>query len=213
MRCRKPIDLEFGLAVCILAIALALSCTGFPKAPHEEAGGIAEAIGVESGMRIADVGAGDGRWAEDLALRVGETGHVYATEIHGSHVREIERRMRKAGLENVTAILGDADAANLPEACCDAILLRMVYHHFTDPESMRRSLGLALRPGGVVVIIETEPHKDWPAVSGVPDRGGHGIAVHALIEEMASDGFDLVERHDRWAERDDRYCVVFRRRS
>jgi SAM-dependent methyltransferase len=210
MSSREALGVGVRLAICTLAVAVVIAC-GYPKATPSEAGGIADAIGAETGMRIADVGAGDGRWAEDLAVRVGRTGHVYATEIRDADVREIQRRMRKAGLENVTAILGDTDAANLPERCCDAILLRLVYHHFTDPEGMRESLRNALRPGGVIAIIEFEPRGSLPEVSGVPDRGGHGIAAETLIDEMSSDGFEIVERYETWGERGDRYCVVFRR--
>jgi hypothetical protein len=46
---------------------------------------------------------------------------------------------------------------------------------------------------------------------GVPDRGGHGISAEDLVEEMTSDGFEVVERYDDWNGNDNRYCVVFRR--
>ena len=39
------------------------------------------ALGLRAGLRVADVGAGDGEWAERLAREVGETGHVFATEV------------------------------------------------------------------------------------------------------------------------------------
>ena len=32
-----------------------------------------------------------------------------------------------------------------------------------------------------------------------------------LVEEMTSDGFEVVARHDDWNGSGDRYCVVFRR--
>ena len=38
-------------------------------------------VGIQPGDRVADVGAGDGDWAERLADKVGPAGHVYATEI------------------------------------------------------------------------------------------------------------------------------------
>jgi hypothetical protein len=87
----------------------------------------------------------------------------------------------------------------------------LVYHHLTDPAPMRASLIRSLRPDGVLVVVEIEPQKLWPVLPGVPDRGGHGILPSDLIEELASDGFEVVEQHDDWPGEADRYCVVFRR--
>jgi ubiquinone/menaquinone biosynthesis C-methylase UbiE len=192
------------------AAALLVAC-GVALALSSETTRLIEALGLERGMRIADVGAGDGEWSERLAREVGPGGHVYATEIEADDVEDIRSRMRRSGLENVTALLGTTADAGLPDACCDAILLRMVYHHFTDPAPMRASLRRALRPGARLVVIDLQPHNGWREPSGVPDRGGHGIRDEELIAEMTSDGFEVVARHDDWSGSGDRYCVVFRR--
>jgi ubiquinone/menaquinone biosynthesis C-methylase UbiE len=160
---------------------------------------------------VADVGAGDGEWAELLAREVGSAGHVFATEVDETEIGKIEERVKKAGLANVTAILGTAQKTGLPDECRDAVLLRMVYHHFTEPARMRASLRAALRPGAPLVVIDTEPQSGWPTLSGVKDRQGHGIAEEQLVQEMTADGFEVVSRHPDWAGSGDRYCVVFRR--
>ncbi len=126
-------------------------------------------------------------------------------------MQEIEERARGAGLDNVTAILGTETDTMLPDGCCEAILLRMVYHHFTDPAPMRASLRRALRPGARLAVIDLRPRGDWRDLPGVPDRGGHGIRMDELVEEMTSDGFEVVAHHDEWNGSGDRYCVVFRR--
>jgi cyclopropane fatty-acyl-phospholipid synthase-like methyltransferase len=194
-------------------VLLPLVCTACTaaRAPVVEADRIATVLALQPGTWVADVGAGNGEWTRELAQRVGEDGRVYSTEVDEDDVAEIRKTIKSAGLTNVTALLGQADDSGLPEACCDAILLRLVYHHFTDPSEMRRSLYRALRPGGLIAVIEIEPQSHWPDLSGVPDRGGHGIPARDLIEEMASQGFEVVERHDPWEGQSDRYCVVFRR--
>lgn len=195
------------------AVMLPLVCTACTAArvPVVEADRIAEILALQPGTWVADVGAGNGEWTRDLAQRVGEEGRVYSTEVNEEEVEEIREIADSAGLTNVTALLGQADDSGLPEACCDAILLRLVYHHFTDPPEMRRSLYRALRPGGLIAVIEIEPQSHWPDLAGVPERGGHGIPAQALIEEMASEGFEMVERHAPWEGQSDRYCVLFRR--
>jgi len=176
-----------------------------------EAARTIEALGLRPGLRVADVGAGNGEWAERIGREVGETGHVYATEVDRDDLQKVETRLKDAGLKNVTIILGTQEDTGLPPGCCDAILLRMVYHHFTDPARMRASLRSALRRGAPLVVIDTEPQKNWRHLEGVPYRGGHGIKKEALVREMTADGFAVVARHEDWTGDGDRYCVVFRR--
>ena len=91
-----------------------------------------------------------------------------------------------------------------------ALLLRLVYHHFQDPARMRSSLRQALRPGGLIVIIDLEPRDDWGQLSGVPDRGGHGVPASEVVEDMTAAGFEVMARFDEWAGEPD-YCLVFKR--
>jgi len=170
-----------------------------------------EALGLRPGMRVADVGAGNGEWAERFSREVGETGRVYATEVDRDKLQQIEARVKDAHLGNVTSLLGTQEDTGLPAGCCDAILLRMVYHHFADPPRMRASLRSALRRGAPLVVIDTEPQPNWRHLDGVPDRGGHGIREDDLLREMTGDGFEVAARHDHWPGDGERYCVVFRR--
>jgi Methyltransferase domain len=65
---------------------------------------------------------------------------VYATEVKDDLLDEIRDRAERAGLGNVQTVRGDQDGTGPPPGCCDAILLRMVYHHFENPERMEASL-------------------------------------------------------------------------
>ena len=197
----------------VLALSLALLVAGSPPVHglSSEMERLVEALALQDGMRVADVGAGDGEWTERLAGEVGSTGHVWATEIDVDDVEKIERRASRAGLANVTAVLGTDTDTGLPDGCCEAVLLRMVYHHFTQPASMRASLRRALRPGALLAVIDLQPRGSWGSLDGVPDRGGHGIRDEELVAEMTSDGFEVVARYDDWNGSGNRYCVVFRR--
>jgi ubiquinone/menaquinone biosynthesis C-methylase UbiE len=158
---------------------------------------------------VADVGAGDGDWSFRLAERVGETGHVYATEVDEDELDKIRDRIREGKADNVTTIPGDQERTGLEAGCCDAILLRLVYHHFTQPAVMRADLRQALRPGGRLAVIDIVPQKHWRELPDVPDRGGHGIPVEDVIREMTDAGFEVVAQYDDWNGDDDRFCVVF----
>ncbi|MGB6362800.1 MAG: class I SAM-dependent methyltransferase [Thermoanaerobaculia bacterium] len=199
-----------SLRACTLATILMIAACGSGRVSAGETDRIAEVLALESGKVVADVGAGDGDWTFRLAERVGAAGHVYATEVDEDELDKIRRRIRKGDHDNVTAVKGDQDRTSLEADCCDAILLRLVYHHFTQPAVMRADLRRALRSGGLLAIIDIVPQKHWRELPEVPDRGGHGIPVVDVIQEMTDDGFEVVAQYDDWNGDDDRFCVVFR---
>ena len=175
----------------------------------DEAERLAEVLELEPGMRVADVGAGRGRWSLEIARRIGPTGRLWSTEIDPDDVEDLADRFERRELPQAKAVLGSITDTGLPDGCCDVVFLRLVYHHFTDPAAMRASLRRALRPGGRLVIMDIEIQEDWGVLEGVPDRGGHGIAQQQLIDELSKDGFEVVAEHPDWPGDDDHYLVVF----
>src|SRR5439155_11553101 len=98
------------------ALVVALLAAGGPAAQSvdSEAARTFEALGLRAGLRVADVGAGNGEWAERIGREVGETGHIYATEVEGDKLQSVQTRLKEAGLKNVTTILGTQEDTGLP---------------------------------------------------------------------------------------------------
>lgn len=210
MTLRFPLGCPLRVPLTVLLTALVTACSS-GAVQASEAERIAEVLALRPGMEVADVGAGDGEWSVEIARRVGAEGRVWATEVKAEELEEIRERVVREGLDNVEVVAGDQTRTGLPEGCCDAILLRMVYHHFTDPARMRAELRRALRSGGRLAVIDIEPQEHWRKLAGVPDRGGHGIPPEALILELTTDGFEVIRRVDHWNGDEDRYCLVFRK--
>ena len=182
----------------VFALGLLVAAGGAGQVRAGEADRIAELLGLRPGMQVADVGAGDGEWSEAMARHVEEAGHVYINEVNDGELIKLRKLLNRSDLNNMSIVEGEPDDTMLPEACCDAILLRLVYHHMSRPDEMRASLQRSLRPGGVLLVIEQ-------------DKRGHGVPAEKLIDEMTADGLQVILRHPLWNENADYYAVVFSR--
>ena len=100
-----------------------------------------------------------------------------------SALRDSVQRER---LNNVTVLEGGASATNLPPLCCDAILVRDAYHHFTNPDDMVKSLAASLKPGGRLTVIDFPPRPNSEVPAGVrANRGGHGVPPQVVQQEVS----------------------------
>ena len=115
---------------------------------------IVEALGLEPGMDVADVGAGTGLFAIPIAEAVGPEGVVFAVDIAPNFLRHIAGRAERANLVNVCTVLGTQTSTQLPPDSVDLVYVCDTYHHFEDPESSLGSIRRALRPGGRLVLVE-----------------------------------------------------------
>jgi ubiquinone/menaquinone biosynthesis C-methylase UbiE len=193
----------------LLAVFVSL-CSAISEGEIQRLAGV---MNWKAGQVIADIGAGEGEIGFAAAGVVGENGKVYLTELDEEKFAALKKEVSRRKLKNVVIVAAAEKETKLPDNCCDAIVLRRVYHHFTAPAEMDASLLRSLRHGGLLAVIEFPPRKALTAsdpVKGVPaNRGGHGIPKKILVDELTAAGFRLEKTFDDWPEDD--YCVLFRR--
>jgi ubiquinone/menaquinone biosynthesis C-methylase UbiE len=194
--------------VALLGLVFALA----PVSP-EEIARLGKLMEWKAGQTIADVGAGAGEIGFAAANVVGERGRVYLTELDQKKRKDLEEEVRARGLKNVVVLQAAEKQTNLPEGCCDGIVLRRVYHHLTAPKEMDASLWRSLKPGGELAVIDFPPRKglsESDPVEGVPaNRGGHGIPDKILVDELKAAGFRVEKLVKDWPE--ESYCVIARK--
>jgi 2-polyprenyl-3-methyl-5-hydroxy-6-metoxy-1,4-benzoquinol methylase len=108
-----------------------------------------EALGLSEGWRCLEVGCGAGGLALWLADRVGEAGHVLATDLD-------TRFLEGHGRANLEVRTHDIVTDPLDEAPFDVIHTRAVVEHVADREQVIKHLAGALRPGGWLLIEEVD---------------------------------------------------------
>lgn len=96
-----------------------------------------------AGMRILDVGCGEGNLGRDLLLRG-------AREVVGIEINESAARRASAVLDHVhIASVNDVD---LRDQQFDAVVFADVLEHLADPETTLKQVLRSLMPGGKVLI-------------------------------------------------------------
>lgn len=189
----RPVRL---LAVSIASLASLLAVHG-AAGSQDESGDLSrviEALALAPGSRVAEVGAGDGDLTLGLARHVGADGRVFTTELGDSRVRTLRKAVSASGLPQVDVIEAAATRTNLADACCDAIVMRDVYHHFGDPAAMNASLLASLRPGGHIAILDFTPSsgQESRTAEGRSRDGRHGVGRQTVSRELAEAGFTVV---------------------
>jgi predicted methyltransferase len=152
--------------------------------------------GVRPGWRIADVGPGGGYYTRLFAVAVGDQGRVYAIDRPNAEGRPPRPILAVApAYTNVTVIQQGYQGWSAGEPL-DAIFISQIYHDFhlpalnLDVPRINRDLFAALKPGGVLVVI------DHAAPAGSPlsvTDTLHRIDQATLVREIEAAGFVLEE--------------------
>ena len=200
MKRPKLVTLWLGGAILVVAVLLFAGRGG-----ETEVDGLARLLDLRPGDTVADVGAGSGWLSIEMAAVVGDAGQVFATELSLQRRDDIQEAVAAAGLDNVTVVAAGERETNLPPECCEAIFLRRVYHHLTDPAAYNASLHAALKPGGRLAIVEPEFSGFLSFLRGWP----HWTDDEQVVAEVTAAGLAHVTTAD-WPIAA-HYAAVFRK--
>jgi ubiquinone/menaquinone biosynthesis C-methylase UbiE len=150
---------------------------------RNEAQTVMDLAAIAPGMRVADIGAGEGYYTVRLAERVGGKGRVVAEDIDRDAMGRLANRVEKDKLANVYTQLGTVDDPKLPaDGSFDRIFMVHMYHEVSEPYAFLWRLRPALKPGGQLIVVDI----DRPT-------NQHGIPPALLFCELEAVGFRLVE--------------------
>ena len=149
-------------------------------ARHEDPGTIAclEGIGVGTGWRCLEIGAGAGTIAQWLAKRVGIRGRVVATDIDTTLIEPLA----KPPLE---ILRHDVVRDSLTENSFDLVHARQVLMHLPEREAVIEKLAGAVKPGGWLFVEDSDASTDAPAADAP-------AAMRALYEKVIAEIYAFV---------------------
>ena len=153
---------------------------------------VLDAMGLQPGDVVADVGCGSGYYARRIARRVQPGGTVYCEDIQPEMLDIMRERNAADGVSGIEAVLGAPDDPRLPPGAIDWVIIVDVYHEMSDPEPMLAGIRGALAPGGRVALLE------YRVEDGTGDQilADHAMSVRQVLLEWQAAGFELAALHD-----------------
>jgi predicted methyltransferase len=174
---------------------------------------LAARLEIGPGKAVADIGAGKGEDTWVFAEIVGPSGMVYSEEITEDLVKSLKKGIEERKLTQVRAVLGRADSPTLPATSVDVAYMRLVYHHFSQPREMLREIWRALKPGGLLVVVDCVPGtlRDWVPLEQRASKHTW-TAETTVVREASEEGFQFVACADELSEAKEKpFVLIFQR--
>lgn len=201
---------------CILIVGIISfigSSISYAQSDWRKIDAIFEAMEIEKGSWVADLGSGDGDYTIRMAPVVGDSGRIFAVDIDEDKLDDLRRRIKDRGIGNVSPIYSVPGNPMLPLNSLDAILVRNAYHEFRNYMSMLEHMKQALKPGGRLVMVEPI-ESELVDASRKEQAENHDIAKRYALEDLKKAGFQIAKEVDHFTSNShQRYWMVIAERA
>ena len=113
-----------------------------------------DALALQPGMVVADVGAGTGYLSRRMAPLVTPGGKIIALDLQPEMVNLLQTGVKRLGLSQIDVKLSAVDDIKLPKNSIDMAIMVDVYHELAFPYEVMSSIMQALKPRGRIVFVE-----------------------------------------------------------
>lgn len=137
-------------------------------------------LGLSVGDQVVDLGAGRGYFTHRLAVAVGPTGRVVATDIDPAVLAEIDRRPVTGEMAAIETRVVEADEPGLEPGRYDLVLMAEVDHLLSDRAGYLAKLRTALASGGRLAVANRLQHR-----AGLMEAARE--AGYAVVSERLAD--------------------------
>ena len=162
---------------------------------------LVEAIGDSARWRVLDLACGPGIVTSALAERAQE---VVALDLTPRMLAKARERCAKAGQTNVMFTEGSATALPFADAGFDAVITRLSFHHFLEPNAVLKEMLRVLRPGGTVAVADVvsaeEPDKSdlQNAIESLRDPSHVRMLPRSELVALVAKSGVMIERQETW---------------
>jgi ubiquinone/menaquinone biosynthesis C-methylase UbiE len=159
---------------------------------EEDCETLLDALEVQPGQTVCDMGCGNGFYTLPLARRVGKEGKIVAVDIQREMLNLLKDRASAEKIDNVELVHGTLVDPRLATNSLDLVLMVDVYHEFSHPEQMLKAIRNSLKPAGRVALVEFRAEDP-----NVPIKPLHKMSKAQILKEFPPNGFRLVGEFDK----------------
>jgi ubiquinone/menaquinone biosynthesis C-methylase UbiE len=147
---------------------------------------VVEALHIEPGEIIADIGAGTGYFT-CLMAKAASAGVVYAVDAQQGMLDILASKLN-GSISNVHPVHAEAETTGLPSTACSLVFLANVWHEFDDRSVALDEVLRILKRPGKIAILDWRP--DVERVGGPPLN--HRLSPRETERELAAHGFESI---------------------
>ncbi len=162
-------------------------------------------LGVTTGMKVVDLGAGSGFYSIEAAKKVGGSGMVYAVDVQQDLLNKIKSSGALVGVKNIEVIWGNIEkigGTKIREALVDRAILSNTLFQVApeDRDNLALEAKRILKSGGKLMVV------DWMAGSPMSPKN----VIPRLLAEgiFQKAGFQLEKGFDAGAHH---YGIIFKK--
>lgn len=148
--------------------------------------------GIQPGMKVLEVGPGNGRYTLATARHVGQQGKVVSIDIEPKMIARLQARLEAERVTNVEGRLADVYSLPYEDGSFDAAYMITVIGEIPDPDRAMCEIYRVLTPLGTLAFSELFIDPDYPLAS-------------TLIRKAMTAGFRLRAWHGNFVA----YTLVF----
>lgn len=146
---------------------------------------------LHEGSRVADFGAGSGFFTRAAARLVGDSGLVWAVDVHQDMLPRLKSLALQEGLRNVEVVHGDVEkpkGSRLPAENFDLVIVSNLLFGSEHKETVVKEAHRVLRKTGRVLVI------DWAgSFGGLGPHESHVVTADHAQTLFELNGFTYLE--------------------
>jgi ubiquinone/menaquinone biosynthesis C-methylase UbiE len=115
---------------------------------------VLDALAIQPGDAIADIGAGTGYFSFPMAHAAGPLGQIYAVDSQAEMLEHLQHKFDTENISNIHVVRTEADSTGLPAASCNLVFLANAWHEITDRAAVLIEAKRILKSRGKVAILD-----------------------------------------------------------
>jgi len=109
-------------------------------------------FGIKRGDTVVDYGCGPGAFIKSASLLAGETGTVYAVDLHEMAISAVNELIKKKKLKNVKPVLAVENEVAIPDNIVDVVYAIDMFHMVKESDIFLKTICRITKNEGILII-------------------------------------------------------------